>query len=93
MIRERKGEPCAFEQSSCHLQAGLVVHEMIFDESRYEVIAVVVSLMTPQGQRLSDFLACLFEDMRMQLFGQEFVIQSLIDEYAFREGRPSVTSH
>jgi hypothetical protein len=54
---------------------------------RNKVIAVVVTGMHSQGERLLDSFARSFEKIRMELFGEEFIVNALINEDAFGEGR------
>ena len=56
--------------------------QMIVDEAGNEVITVVIARMAAQRQRLARLLAGGLKPMRVQLIGQEFVGQPLVDEDA-----------
>ncbi|MDF3032124.1 MAG: hypothetical protein K0R03_2682 [Moraxellaceae bacterium] len=61
--------------------------EVVFDEGRDEVIAVVVAGVPAQRERLAGLSAGSLEQVRMQLLGEEFVAQSLVHEDAVRKQR------
>jgi hypothetical protein len=48
---------------------------------------MIVARMPPQFQRLRGGAAGGFKHFRIQLLCQEFIAQSLVDQYAGREGR------
>jgi hypothetical protein len=56
--------------------------QVVFDEALDEVVAVVVAGVAAQRQRLADRGAGGFEQVGMQLLGQEFVGQALVDQDA-----------
>ena len=55
------------------LQNARVMIEMIVDEGRYEIVAMIVASMAPKGQRLAYRLTGSFKQMRMQLHFKKFV--------------------
>ena len=56
---------------------------MVCHEGRDEVVAVVVALLSAQGQVDSFFSASLFQEVRFQLFFEKIVRLALIDEDGF----------
>lgn len=71
----------------------MVMFQMVVDKTLDKKIAVVVSFVCTQRQRLIDLFACGLEQMRVQLFGQEFVRQSLVDQDAGGEGWRRLAFH
>ena len=61
------------------------MHQMIFNEGIDEVITMVIAFMVAQCQRLLNTGAGCLEGFGMELFNQEFVGQSLIDQDASGE--------
>ena len=57
--------------------------DMVCHEGRDEVVAVVVALLSAQGQVDSFFSASLFQEVRFQLFFEKIVRLALIDEDGF----------
>ena len=66
-------------------QIAAVEAQMVFDEARNEVIAVVVAGVAAQFERLAGGAAGFLEGFRIQLLGEEFVGQALVDQDAVRE--------
>ena len=66
-------------------EAGCVVPQVVFDEGRDEVVAMVVALVTPQYQRLCDGFTRLLQQVRMQLLNQKFIGHPLVDQDALGE--------
>ena len=60
--------------------------DVILDEGGDEVIAVVVALVAAQRQRLTCLGAGGFENLGIQLFGQELIGLALIDQDAAGKG-------
>eukprot|EP01133_Synstelium_polycarpum_P022073 gene22073-26500_t len=59
--------------------------QMLFHEGGDEVIAMVVAGMAAQLQGLAGVAARRLEHVRIQLIGQEFVGQALVDQDAVRK--------
>src|SRR5258708_784024 len=83
-LRDPSCPSCFIRFSS--IQLSRVMAQMVFHESRDKKIAVIVTFMTAQGQRLAGIPAGGLEDLRIELIGEEFVRQSLIDQN--RAGEP-----
>lgn len=63
----------------------MVVAQVFLYEGGNEIVAVVITLVAAQGQRLRRFRASLLQQVRVQLFGQKFVGQSLVHQNALRK--------
>ena len=88
--RERPGEPRPvrlFEPDSLRggVQALGVPEQVIVDERGDEEVAVVVLLLTAQGQLLARFLARGLQQVRLELLFKERIIQALIDQNLGRQ--------
>lgn len=59
-----------------------VVAQVVVHEALDEVVAVVVARVAAQRERLAHGRAGGLEQVRVQLLGQEFVGQALVDEDA-----------
>lgn len=70
-----------------------MVSQMVGDEGRDEIVAVVVGRVATQGEGLPGLGAGFLEQLRMQLFGQKFVGQPLVDQDAFGVGRFNACAH
>src|SRR5574343_404144 len=68
-------------------QIARVEADVVVDEAGDEIVAVVIAGMAAQLDRLARVDAGSFELLRIQLFGEEFIAQPLIDQCAVREGR------
>jgi hypothetical protein len=69
--------------------------QMVFHEGGHEVVAMVVPFMTTQGQGLLEARAGGLEQVGMELFGDELVLGSLVDQDACRIRRiprPDISS-
>jgi hypothetical protein len=55
---------------------------VIFHKGRDKVVAVVVALVPPQGQRLSRLATRFFEDLGVELLFEELVRGPLVYQYA-----------
>ena len=54
--------------------------QMVINKRRDEIVAVVVSRLTPEGECLSSLAAGVLESMRVQLIFHELVGKPLIDQ-------------
>jgi hypothetical protein len=54
--------------------------QVIFDDTRDEIVPVVVACMIAQCEALTDLRTRRFEEMRMQLLLQELIREPLIDQ-------------
>ena len=61
--------------------------QVIFDERRNEIVAMVVAFVITKRQRLADVSARRLERRRIQLFAQEWVGQPLVNQQAVRKRR------
>ena len=54
--------------------------QVVFHERRNEKVAVIVTFLAAQRQRLAGIAAGGFEDFGIELIGEEFVRQPLINQ-------------
>ena len=59
------------------------MRQVVADEGLNEVIAVVVTILHAQLQRLSDALAGLLKQLRTKLLGEKLILAALVDQNAF----------
>ena len=57
-----------------------MIAQMLANKRTDEIIAVVVVLVVTQRQFLTGHGAGIFQAIRMQLFGQKLIVQSLINQ-------------
>src|SRR3569623_2151125 len=76
-----------FERGRSDPQAQLrrMMAQMIVDEGRNEIIAVIVTRMPTQAQRLTGDTAGVLEHVGKELLGEKFVGQTLVDQNFPRE--------
>jgi len=70
-----------------------VMAQMLRHKTGNEIVAVVVARMLAQRERLLGRRAGGFKQMRMQLLGQKFVGQTLVDQDAAGVGRCAQLPH
>ena len=68
-----------------------MVPQMVFHEGADEVVAVVVTGVAAQGQRLGSRFTGLLQQVRVQLLGQELVGQPLVHQDALGKQRRQAT--
>ncbi len=68
-------------------QAFRVVLQMLFDERRYEIVAVVVAVVYAQRQRQTAFRTSLLQAHWLQLFFEIRIVGALVDEDLVVRGR------
>lgn len=59
------------------------MRQVVADEGLNEVIAVVVTILHAQLQRLSDALARLLKQFRPKLLGEKLILATLVNKNAF----------
>ena len=69
-----------------------VVREVVGDERRDEVVAVVVAVVAPQCERLAGGEARGLEPIGVQLLGEKLVGQALVDQQMRRARAPALMS-
>ena len=77
MVFPRSGQLC-----------GVVPH-VVLDEAGDEIVAVIVAGVPAQGQGLAGLGAGGLEPLRLQLRGQELVVQALVHQDRAAEGAAS----
>ena len=70
-----------------------MIAEVIFHERRDEIIAMIVTVVPPQFERHTAFLAGCLKQVRMQFLLQERICQPLIDKNLIRRRALKLTNN